>query len=99
MSMNGYQTTSFAKQAAQYSKTALAGPDEFVSFKLIAKNDLTPDTRLYRFELPKDTVLGWLPGQHVRVRAKIGEKEESRAYSPTSDIDQKGFFDLVIKVI
>ena len=97
LSIYSHQATSFAKQTEV--KSVLSGSDQYHKFKLIAKDDLTHDTRRYRFELPeKDSVLGWLPGQHVKVRAHLGEKLEHRAYSPTSDIDQQDFFDLVIKV-
>ena len=96
-SLNSYQTTSFAKQNPPTS--VLTGSDQFHKFKLVGKVELTHDTSRFRFELPeKGTVLGCLPGQHVRVKAHINEKLESRAYSPTSNIDQQGYFDLVIKV-
>lgn len=53
----------------------------------------------YRFELPhKDDVLDLPIGQHVTLIANINGKEMSRNYTPTSSDEDKGYFELVIKV-
>lgn len=53
----------------------------------------------YRFALPnKDDVLGLPIGQHVTLIANINGKEVSRSYTPTSSDEDKGFFELVVKV-
>jgi ferredoxin-NADP reductase len=53
----------------------------------------------YRFALPrKDDVLGLPIGQHVTLIAKINGKEVSRSYTPTSCDEDKGYFELLIKV-
>ena len=68
-------------------------------FKLIGKEDLTHDTRLFKFELPDaNSSLGILPGQHIVTRTLIDGQVEFRKYSPTSPVDQLGTFDLLIKV-
>lgn len=53
----------------------------------------------YRFELPhKDAVLGLPIGQHVTLVANINGKEVSRSYTPTTSDENKGYFELLIKV-
>lgn len=53
----------------------------------------------YRFALPrKDAVLGLPIGQHVSVMAEINGKQVSRSYTPTSSDDDRGHFDLLVKV-
>lgn len=53
----------------------------------------------YRFQLPhKDDVLGLLIGQHVTLVANIDGKEVSRSYTPITSDEEKGYFELIIKV-
>jgi ferredoxin-NADP reductase len=53
----------------------------------------------YRFNLPrKDAVLGLPIGQHVSVMAEINGKQVSRSYTPTTSDEDRGHFDLLIKV-
>ena len=53
----------------------------------------------YRFELPKpDDVLGLPVGSHIAIMAEINGKRISRSYTPTTPEQDKGHFDLVIKV-
>jgi ferredoxin-NADP reductase len=46
----------------------------------------------------KDSVLGLPIGQHVSVMAEINGKQISRSYTPTSSDDDRGHFDLLVKV-
>jgi len=53
----------------------------------------------YRFALPKPTDCLGLPiGQHISVCAEIDGKNIVRSYTPTTLDDDKGHFDLVVKV-
>lgn len=53
----------------------------------------------YRFALPSpEATLGLPIGQHISVQAEIGGKQIMRSYTPTSSDDDKGHFDLLIKV-
>jgi cytochrome-b5 reductase len=53
----------------------------------------------FRFGLPnKDDVLGLPIGQHISIMAEINGKQISRSYTPTSLDEDKGHFDLLIKV-
>ncbi|GAA5907962.1 hypothetical protein JCM6882_001539 [Rhodosporidiobolus microsporus] len=70
---------------------------QWQKFKLIEKIIISPNTAIYRFELPKGRVLGLPIGQHVSVSATIGGKLIQRSYTPTSSDDDVGFFDLLIK--
>ncbi|GER49225.1 nitrate reductase [Striga asiatica] len=74
-------------------------PRERVPVKLVSKTSLSHDVRLLRFALPgEDHVLGLPVGKHVLVCAEIDGKPCMRAYTPTSDADSTGHFDLVVKV-
>ncbi|POY73959.1 putative Cytochrome-b5 reductase [Rhodotorula taiwanensis] len=72
-------------------------PTEWRKFKLVEKTVISPNTAVYRFELPKGRVLGLPIGQHVSVSATIDGKLIQRSYTPTSSDDDVGFFDLLIK--
>ncbi|KAI0461483.1 hypothetical protein LJB42_000780 [Komagataella kurtzmanii] len=73
--------------------------DEFQPFPLIQRTQLTHNTAIFRFGLPRPTdVLGLPIGQHISIAASIGGKEVLRSYTPTSTDDAKGYFDLLIKV-
>jgi hypothetical protein len=53
----------------------------------------------YRFHLPRPTDCLGLPiGQHISVAAEIEGKQIVRSYTPTTLDDDKGHFDLVVKV-
>ncbi|CAA0827861.1 Nitrate reductase [Striga hermonthica] len=74
-------------------------PRERVSVKLVSKTSLSHNVRLLRFSLPGEYhVLGLPVGKHVLVCAEIDGKLCMRAYTPTSDTDSIGHFDLVVKV-
>jgi cytochrome-b5 reductase len=53
----------------------------------------------YRFELPHpNDTLGLPIGQHISVMAEIDGKQHVRSYTPTTLEEDKGHFDLVVKV-
>jgi len=79
--------------------------DEYRNFKLDKVETLTGGAlvkcpvKLFRFKLPKDSDSLGLPiGQHIRIRAEIDGEQILRSYTPTSTNDDKGYFDLVVKV-
>jgi hypothetical protein len=58
-----------------------------------------PLTPSYRFGLPKETDCLGLPiGQHISIQANIDGKNVMRSYTPTSLDNDKGYFELVVKV-
>lgn len=72
---------------------------EKISCKLVSKTYISHNTRLFRFALPsEDQLLGLPVGKHIFLYATIGDKLCIRAYTPTSSVDEVGFFDLLIKV-
>jgi cytochrome-b5 reductase len=57
------------------------------------------DSASYKFELPSpNAVLGLPIGQHISVAAEIDGKDVIRSYTPTTSDEDKGHFDLVVKV-
>lgn len=63
------------------------------------KKEVSPNTAIYRFRLPSDNgILGLPIGQHISLQAEINGKNVMRSYTPVSSDDDRGFFDLMIKV-
>ncbi|KAI5435943.1 nitrate reductase [NADH] [Lathyrus oleraceus] len=74
-------------------------PREKIPCKLISKTSISHDVRLFRFALPSDDQLLGLPvGKHVFLCVSVDGKLTMRAYTPTSSIDEIGYFELVVKI-
>ncbi|XP_017247630.1 nitrate reductase [NADH] [Daucus carota subsp. sativus] len=74
-------------------------PREKIPCKLISKTAISHDVRVFRFGLPlEDQVLGLPVGKHIFLCASINDKLCMRAYTPTSTIDEVGYFELVVKI-
>ena len=75
-------------------------PTRKIALPLIEKEELSHDTRRFRFGLPnEDDVLGLPVGQHVSLSYTSAEgKLVARSYTPTSSDDDVGFIDFVVKV-
>ncbi|KAK9815051.1 hypothetical protein WJX73_005946 [Symbiochloris irregularis] len=70
-----------------------------IPFKLSHREDLSHNTRLFRFALQTpETKLGLPVGQHMFFYCKDKGELVMRAYTPTSSNDELGYFDLVVKV-
>lgn len=66
---------------------------------LVEKEEISHDTRKYRFGLPSaEHILGLPVGQHIHLSATINGELVIRSYTPVSSDDDKGFVDLVVKV-
>ncbi|XP_049864952.1 NADH-cytochrome b5 reductase 2 isoform X2 [Pectinophora gossypiella] len=77
----------------------LADPNTKYALPLIEREEISHDTRRFRFGLPSsEHVLGLPIGQHIHLSAKINDDLVIRAYTPVSSDDDKGYVDLVIKV-
>jgi cytochrome-b5 reductase len=70
---------------------------QFRSFRILNVTHVSPNTKLLRFELPAGKSLGLTVGRHVSLRAVVDGVNIIRAYTPTSHVDQVGYFDLLIK--
>lgn len=66
---------------------------------LIDKQEISHDTKKFRFGLPSAThVLGLPVGQHVYLSARVNSSLVVRAYTPVSSDEDQGHVDLVVKV-
>jgi len=98
----GYFYFASPKKGGNSKKSAASNAlnaDLFKSFKLKEKIIVSADTRIFRFALDSPTQTLGLPiGQHMYLRAVIDGQPVQRAYTPISSDDEKGYFDLLIKV-
>nr|XP_046250891.1 NADH-cytochrome b5 reductase 2-like [Scatophagus argus] len=66
---------------------------------LINKQEISHDTKKFRFGLPSATqILGLPVGQHVYLSARVNGSLVVRAYTPVSSDEDQGYVDLVVKV-
>lgn len=74
--------------------------DTFEQFPLVKKEQVSHNSYLFTFALPRETdVLGLPIGQHIQIGANINGKDITRSYTPSSlDQDTKGKFELLVKV-
>ncbi|KAF7021639.1 hypothetical protein CFC21_034561 [Triticum aestivum] len=85
------------------AKVAL-NPEQWLEFKLQEKATVSHDSELFRFSFDPSTKLGLDVASCLVTRAPIGQEVEGkrkyviRPYTPISDPDSKGYFDLLIKV-
>ncbi|KAG8053270.1 hypothetical protein GUJ93_ZPchr0001g31942 [Zizania palustris] len=85
------------------AKVAL-NPDKWLEFKLQEKATVSHNSQLFRFSFDPSDKLGLDVASCLITRAPIGEEVEGRRkyvirpYTPISDPDSKGYFDLLIKV-
>lgn len=72
---------------------------KYIPFTLIEKENISHDTRRFRFALQTSlTQLGLPVGNHMYLKASIGGKDCIRSYTPISSDSDVGYFDLCIKV-
>jgi len=77
-------------------------PRRWVQMALVAKEDISPDTRRFHFQIPKGAEKVGMPvGQHILLAADIDDQLVLRPYSPTKPInldEDKGILELVVKI-
>ncbi|KAK4420252.1 NADH-cytochrome reductase-like protein [Sesamum alatum] len=84
-------------------KVAL-NPDKWIGFKLQDKVQASHNSQLFRFTFDPSVKLGLDVASCIITRAPMGQNAEGntkyviRPYTPISDPDAKGYFDLLIKV-
>ncbi|XP_022893439.1 NADH-cytochrome b5 reductase-like protein [Olea europaea var. sylvestris] len=84
-------------------KVAL-NPDKWIEFKLQDKAQVSHNSQLFRFSFDPTAKLGLDIASCIITRAPAGRNPEGkpkyviRPYTPISDPDAKGYFDLLIKV-
>jgi len=84
-------------------------PDQFQEFPISEKTQISHNTAIYRFKLPKPTdILGLPIGQHISLGATLDvtnpktqevkkNQEVIRSYTPISSDVNPGYFDLIVK--
>ncbi|KAG5244047.1 NADH-cytochrome b5 reductase protein [Salix suchowensis] len=89
---------------AEGSPKVALNPDKWVEFKLQDTARVSHNTHLFRFSFDPAAKLGLDIASCIITRAPIGQDAEGktkyvvRPYTPISDPDSKGYFDLLIKV-
>lgn len=77
---------------------ALKGQDHVFNVKIASITQTSPDTKIFRFELPDpNSELGLPVCQHIRIVTDIDGKKIFHSYTPIK-VDTKGFFECVIKI-
>ncbi|XP_061577178.1 NADH-cytochrome b5 reductase 2 [Cololabis saira] len=87
--------------AGERKKGPITLQDPMVKYPLplLSKQEISHDTKKFRFRLPSTShILGLPVGQHVYLSAKVNGSLVVRAYTPVSSDDDQGFVDLVVKV-
>ncbi|XP_053246711.1 NADH-cytochrome b5 reductase 2 isoform X1 [Podarcis raffonei] len=91
----------FKPMASRKKKGPITLQDPNIKYALCLREreEISHDTRRFRFELPSSKhILGLPVGQHVYLSAKVDGNLVIRAYTPVSSDDVKGYVDLIIKV-
>ncbi|KAI8550948.1 hypothetical protein RHMOL_Rhmol06G0146300 [Rhododendron molle] len=87
------------REIAPRPRSVALVPREKFPCKLVEKISISHDVRKFRFALPsEDQVLGLPAGKHIFLCGKIDGKLCMRGYTPTSTVDQMGYFELVVKI-
>ncbi|KAF8078437.1 NADH-cytochrome b5 reductase [Lyophyllum atratum] len=90
--------TAFYSKVLHTGRTKPLNPNAWQEYPLEKKIRVSPNTAIYRFALPHaQDVLGLPVGQHISVSAEINGKDIVRSYTPISNDDDRGHFDLLIK--
>nr|GMC68645.1 NADH-cytochrome B5 reductase-like protein [Ipomoea batatas] len=92
------------KKKGNQDKNAL-NPNQWIEFKLEDRAPVSHNTHLFRFSFDPSAKLGLDIASCIITRAPIGQQDAEgkpkfviRPYTPISDPDAKGHFDLLIKV-
>jgi cytochrome-b5 reductase len=107
-SLQRHVTSAKVVEAEQKTSATHGGMDKskWTSFTLGERQQVTPNTHLFRFQLEdKQQSLNLPIASCLLVRARIGSEQEDgtkkfviRPYTPTSASGAVGFFDLIVKV-
>ncbi|KAI9725653.1 MAG: NADH-cytochrome b5 reductase [Chrysothrix sp. TS-e1954] len=87
-------------QGVTEAKAFTGGDQGFISLKLEKSEDLSPNTKKLRFALPEAeqvSGLGIASAVVTKFKAPVAEKPTIRPYTPTSDEDEKGHMDFIVK--
>ncbi|ERN04504.1 NADH-cytochrome b5 reductase-like protein isoform X1 [Amborella trichopoda] len=91
-------------QPEDSARSGALNPEKWIQFKLLEKAKVSPNTHLFRFSFDHSLSLGLRVASCILTRAPFGKDSEGktkyviRPYTPISDPDSKGYFDLMVKV-
>ncbi|ETN98697.1 hypothetical protein RFI_38794 [Reticulomyxa filosa] len=86
-------------QSSNEKELQCALNDNFTPFKIIKIEDMTHNTKIYRFGLPKDQCLRLPVGNHLSIQCNENTSNTvTRSYTPISTNQDKEYFDLMIKI-
>ncbi|XP_078428027.1 FAD/NAD(P)-binding oxidoreductase [Wolffia australiana] len=97
-------TCHLEEEKQEASEKVALNPDKWTEFKLIETARVSQNSHLFRFTFDSDAKLGLNVASCILTRAPLGEDAEGkkkyvvRPYTPISDIELKGYFDLLVKV-
>lgn len=73
--------------------------DKIISLKLHKKTTISPNTGIFRFQLPSENhVVGLKPGQHIKMHFTIDGEKIARKFTHVNDDDLIGFVDFLVKI-
>lgn len=71
--------------------------ETLIRFRIADIEDITHDTRQFRFPIPPDVKFEYLPGDHIKIFPDPQDQLEFRPYTPTTTPDTRDHFELIIK--
>ncbi|CAI4219331.1 unnamed protein product [Parascedosporium putredinis] len=86
--------------AAPGAPTFTGGSQGFIPLKVLSVEDISPNTKKLRFQLPEDNSVSGLTVASAlltKFKAEGAEKPVIRPYTPTSDETTQGHLDLIVK--
>ncbi|KAL2007830.1 hypothetical protein VTN00DRAFT_7812 [Thermoascus crustaceus] len=101
LAIGGYRYTQTAGAEPKNREKAFTGGDQgWVNLKLAAVEDLSHNTKKFRFELPDKESVAGLPVTSALLAKFVPEGKEKavlRPYTPVNDEEEPGYLDLVVK--
>lgn len=73
-------------------------PHKWTEFEIIKIDQVSTSTLLYTFRIPNNQMLGMKVGQHIIVKQIKNSRVYTRQYTPISDINKRGVFEVLIKI-
>ncbi|XP_077211051.1 FAD/NAD(P)-binding oxidoreductase isoform X2 [Tasmannia lanceolata] len=92
------------QQNEDFAGRIALNPERWIEFELQETARVSHNTQLFRFSFDPSTKLGLDIASCILTRAPLGKDDEGkpkyviRPYTPISDPDSKGYFDLLVKV-
>ncbi|KAM0713382.1 hypothetical protein Q7P37_010344 [Cladosporium fusiforme] len=86
------------KSQGIHTQKGFLDPKEYRTLPLVVKDQVAPSVFRLIFELPSgNDVVGIPIGQHVAIKGQVEGKAVSRSYTPTSNNQDRGKLELLIK--